>query len=355
MKKTRGSAIVMAIMLITAIGAVAFSFGRILYLEVANASLYENGVGAYYAAESGLEEGFLRYRYKTTAEVPFNSWTVGDNKGYRYNLTLATRAGTATELSSGISMTSPLYITPESQFFDLRMGAKVGTVSGDTVLHQSNQVSVNDIQNSNYGKDSLYRIKRDESKKIDLGNIFSQANPSAINLYIKPYRNSKDTTRPTTEPLDNQNCVLVEAKIVGNTGTEIQERKVLLKNSNDARCRYVQLGIITDPSTAKDYVSWGFDNTTPTQREIYRASDLKSLIAPTVTYSSATLYLKPIGADVDFLLEEPSTAAKKLPGMTNLITSTGYYGGVTRTLEANIDRQSGSLYDLFDYVIYKSN
>jgi hypothetical protein len=37
------------------------------------------------------------------------------------------------------------------------------------------------------------------------------------------------------------------------------------------------------------------------------------------------------------------------------VESTGYYGGVSRKLEATIDRQSGTLYDLFDYVIYKTN
>ena len=42
-------------------------------------------------------------------------------------------------------------------------------------------------------------------------------------------------------------------------------------------------------------------------------------------------------------------------GPYSYLNSTGYYGGVTRTLTANIDRQSGTLYDLYDYVIFKGN
>jgi hypothetical protein len=42
-----------------------------------------------------------------------------------------------------------------------------------------------------------------------------------------------------------------------------------------------------------------------------------------------------------------------MPGPFTNIQSTGYYGGVTRTISANIDRQSGTLYDLFDYVIFE--
>ena len=351
MKKTRGSAIVMAILLITAIGAVAFSFGRILYLEVANASLYESGVSAYYAAESGLEEGFLRYRYNMNAEQPTSSWTPGQDLGYRYNLTSDLRVGNTT---TGVSRASAAGIAPENQYFDLRMGAKVGTFSKDSVASPDNTNPVNDIKQIDYGNDSLYRIKRDESKKIDLGKIFS-AGDSDINLYIKPYKNTKDTTKPTAPPLNSQNCVLIEAKIIGQkiVNGPIEERKALLKNSSGT-CDYT--GIIADVSTTEDYIEWDVD-LAPTPQKIYKISSLKSLIAPTMPYVSATLYLKPIGADINFLLEEIglNVSANPLPGVNNLITATGYYGGVTRTLEASIDRQSGSLYDLFDYVIYKSN
>jgi hypothetical protein len=354
MKKTRGSAIVMAILLITAIGAVAFSFGRILYLEVGNASLYESGVGAYYAAESGLEDGFLRYRYRINAEIPTTTWTPGDDKAYRYNLTTALRVGSGSQLTSGISRSNPtLLATPSSQYFDVRMGTKTGIVSGDTVVHESSAVVLNDMKDPNYGSDSLYQVFRDESKKIDLGGIFNVGGLD-INLYIKPFRSAKDTTEPTALPLSDPDCVLIEVKIIGQkvVNGAIEEKKALLRNLNSGTCSYSS--IISDQSSTRPYLFWDFDNSV-TPQAIYSITSLKNQIAPTVTYVSATLYLKPIGADINFMLEETgaSAASNPLPGVENLITATGYYGGVTRTLEANIDRQSGSLYDLFDYVIYK--
>ena len=59
-------------LLITSIGVITFGIGRALFVQTQTGALYENGVMAYYAAESGIEEGFLMYRYNQNSEIPEN-------------------------------------------------------------------------------------------------------------------------------------------------------------------------------------------------------------------------------------------------------------------------------------------
>ena len=72
------------------------------------------------------------------------------------------------------------------------------------------------------------------------------------------------------------------------------------------------------------------------------------------TSGKVELSLKSIGCDAYFGIK-PVNSTKQVVQPYSTIKSTGYYGGVTRTLEARIDRQAGTLYDLFDFVIYDSN
>jgi len=358
MQKKRGSAIVIALLLITAIGAIGFSFGRVLFLDIANASLYENGIGAYYAAESGLEEGFVRYRYQMSAAVPFENWIPDENKVFRYNLTSnAQEFNIASDLTEGFLQDGTYLIgdirnegqlTAGTQYFDLRMGSKAGTISGDAMSDAS--VSIDSMTDQNYGLESSYRIARDETKKFDLGNIF--ASGAEINLFFKPIENIKDTARPTTAPLNEKNCVLIEAKITGQKADgSIEERKGLLNNSST--CDYSS--IIVDPSKAIGYDFYAYDDALA-PNSIFWTSALKSKITPAILYERAILSLKPIGSDIVYLLQETGgdAATDLLEGGSSEIKATGYYGGISRTLAANIDRRSGSLYDLYDYVIFKN-
>ena len=62
--KKRGSALIIALLIMATVGGVTFGIGRLFFLDRSITALYENSTIAYYAAESGLEEGMLRYRYK---------------------------------------------------------------------------------------------------------------------------------------------------------------------------------------------------------------------------------------------------------------------------------------------------
>ncbi|MDO8444124.1 MAG: hypothetical protein Q7S80_01300 [bacterium] len=346
MQKKRGSAIVIAMLLVTAVGAVGFTFGKVLNIQITNETLYENGVGAYYSAESGIEEGFLRYRYSRDSQIPSiltsANWLTLSNNVTRANLTSVQVLKPNVD-KSNIATTALDISDPNSQFYDLRMGSAsplgspAGSVSGNSNLS-------NPALDPNY---SDFHIARDETKKIDLESIFNVGDD--ITLSFKASNPIISPERPAV--LQQAKCVLIEVKLELQQiqNGPIIEKKKLLKNPVGCSYSGSPDNIITDYTTTLDYV---YDGATG----IATIAGLKNAIAPTISYYRAILFLKPIGSDIDYSLQETGSAVAQNPlnGANSVITSTGYFGGINRTLEADIDLTNGSLYDLYDFVIYKN-
>ncbi|PIS07989.1 hypothetical protein COT78_00710 [Candidatus Berkelbacteria bacterium CG10_big_fil_rev_8_21_14_0_10_43_13] len=345
-------------LLVSAVGAVGFTFGKVLDIQISNSSAYESGIGAYYAAESGIEEGFLRYRVSRGANAvptdgqvptfanptaypyPAQNWLAAPDNVFRTNLSTSTLASTAV---NGIAKTSPIGITTDlnSQFYDLRMGAAskdgnpIGTLAGNSDLTKADL-------------DEDYHIARDETRKIDLGDMFSFAAVSDITLTFKPVEPLLSTQYPAV--FRAAKCVVIEVKLqLQQSGTDkVTEKKTLLYNPTG--CSSLSPDIISDLSTAKNYAYNATSN-------IGTMSNLRAEMSPAVGYDRATLFLKPIGAGIYYSLKEIGLRASQHPlnSANNTITSTGYFGGTARTLQADVSLQNGSLYDLYDYVIFKNN
>ncbi len=342
--KKRGSAIIIAMLLISAVGTIAFSFSRDLFIEIANTNLYENGTVAYYTAESGIEDGLLRLRLDRNAEVPFDltkdQVLASDNRVIRSNLT--ENSVITTDLLSGSSQTQSDNLDSASQIYDLKINAKTDIVSPG---HTANSTPLVDLVNYDKTKDTAgnYLIKRDETKSFDLSNIF---NTSDVNFWFRPL--DSDVTLPA--PFNEKKCVLLEAKIVGQqiSGAATAENKIVFY-SNYPGCDYTKVFAQNNLSAQylRQYAISG-DGTVKIQ-------NIKSIVWPTVLLAKSFLAIKPIGADIAYAIERKDPASNDLMyGPTTKIESVGYYGDVARKLEADVDRQTGTLYDLFDYVIYKA-
>jgi len=338
--KKRGSAIIIAMLLISAVGTIAFSFSRALFVEIANANIYENGTIAYYAAESGIEEGMLRFRLNRNIQLPSGT-RMGDNFAIRSDLTDSQII--SKDLQRGTDRNIDEGIEPAAQIFDLRMTnrAEAINVTGKDSLGKSVPNLVDYKPSTDPAGE--YVIKRDESKKFDLSNIFLS---SDVNFYFKPLL-SEITLKA---PFNERRCVLIEAKITGQdlSSTKTDERKTIFY-SNFPSCDYSN--VFDKKNLPGQYLrqyNISADGTV-------QIKNIKSILWPTVLLSSSSLSIKPIGSDIAFSIERKNPFADDLlysPATT--IESVGYYGDVVRKLEASIDRQSGTLYDLFDYVIYKA-
>lgn len=352
--------------MVSAIGAIGFSMGRLLFLESVTTGIYESSISAYYAAESGIEEGLLRYRYNANSELPFTSWTLDEDEVFRSNLTNNSDSTTITPstLGPGISAVNGL-ANNSDQIYDLRMGF-IGT-NGDPFYGNGsgdNDLDKNDLIGSNYASSgSPFYVPKDESLKIDLSPLTANSLLPTITLFANFFG-------LTSGASSVEKC---------KTSFEI---KFLTKNSagitreDKALLTYHPTCSTTLNIPANSMLSGidpDFSLRSGTEYKLYfkktNLGDIFTLLGSPVPNSqdNVELYIKPLTHDATIGLASsgcdinppaPTTCTSKtsnvvMAGPYTSVQSTGYYGGVTRKLTADIDRRSGTVYDLFDYVIYK--
>jgi|GEM_PF-812903 len=362
MPKARGSAILIAIMLVTAIGTIAFAFGHVLLEESSVANLYENGVGAYYAAESGIEEGFLRYRYNRNEEVPFKDWKLADTKVFRSNMGLNSVSSTTSggTVNAGINRLTTAITDDSKQYYDLRMGF-IGYKDkwpffGYDSARNDNQLTNDDILFNPSPTEFFY--PKDQSLSITFPKEFSFRG-NDLTLFAK-FVGASSTDYPRSDKS------IIEAKVIVRLadGTTNQYKKMITSNLPGTEA-LLSAGDDSSSIYSQTIQLEGCGNSND-NRCIWSVGGLilavdSNMVVPdgsVVTLSLTPLYydayLELIG---DKCLNNGCSSQLKsmiMPGPYTMISSAGYYGGATRTIEADIDRQSGSLYDLFDYVIYKA-
>lgn len=337
--KQRGSAILIAVLLLAALGGVAFGIGRMLYFDTGLANRYENSVIAYYAAESGIEEGMLRYRYDKNEQVPDSAGSFDNTRMNLNDLTLPTNAQTTVPVGHLPSNLQKRFYGMQMSYLGPYYGVNVNNYAG---------FNMEDVKNSNYTDHNEFRIPRDENIKIDVTNLSPDKYPSNdLQLYVKPVLSSC-TSQPISSVTDLQvTRHFIETKVTGkNTQGNTEERKVALLMSTTTPTRNTEISAVVIDSGVMKY------------QNLLHSIKLSEFGNPDYsTFSDSTsveLSLKAIGCDY-FIGMNPSPLTNMISQPFTLIKSTGYYGGQTRTLEAKIDRQAGTVYDLFDYVIYDRN
>ena len=332
-KRSIGSALIIAFLLMAAISGVAFGIARLFYLDTSLGGIYEDSTVAYYAAESGIEEGLLRYRYNRNFEVAAETGSdyLNYDKVNRNNLVSG-------KVNPNITK-SGLITSATDQIYDLNMYYKARFYGND--INGNGLLDKGDLINLDYGKE--YTIPRDEAVKIDVSDVFGVSGSGDImNILIQMKKFAPDFTVRNS---------FIEAKLTGyNIGGELKEyKKALIVNGTIGDHRS-QGGLWDSDSCAEmNEVSFPY--------KIYKLTDLKSsILKPSGatlfdTNKSVFLYLKPIGCDIVIGIDPDDSKTISAPYTT--VKSTGYYGGVGRTLTAKIDRQSGTVYDIFDFVVYQ--
>ncbi len=316
----RGSALIIAMLIMTAIGSVAFGVGRVLLFEIGSFSMYESSIQAFYAAESGIEEGFLRYRYDMETALPTGESGI-TNSAQRTNLSDLSLVSNSVDMGMGDGLSLA------KQLYDLRMNSGESSYGSETLLSDPGVLA---------DPGSPYYIPRDESKKFKTYED--------INLVLKSV--GEAVSKPS--PLNNARCVLIEMRIVNNSPIPV-ERKAIFRSSETVLCGRLDGSNTGDVVTigAKPYVM-------EAATTLIRLNRLIETTWPDLgVLNGAELYIKPIGNDVTVSFS--SVNGRPIFGPYSKIKSNGYYNGVSREIAANIDRQHGTLYDLFDYVVYDAD
>ena len=326
--KRRGNAIIIAMLMIAAVGGIAFGVGRLTMVDTSNLATYENGVGAFYAAEAGAEEGLLRYKFDRNYSVPFDSWTVGDSKIFKTDLTASTSdngdpAGSAPTTAA----------KADDQNYDLRMGY-LGPFNGTYATSTGDFVPVN----------------RDDETKIDLSGFNFSGND--VNLDI-------NFTLPSLT-VPNECEAMAELKLTVDDGVNVNEYKELL-NYDPTTCQFYPPNLAPEKLLKADSGTTDIPNTKFDVKLTSVYSKITSRAGVTFTAGAKIeLSIKPLYYSAGIKVY-PSAACSgcdlngAVPGPFTTITSIGYYGGVMRKVVTNVDRNSGTVYDLFNYVIYKGS
>lgn len=312
-RSSAGSAMIIATLLMASVAGVVFAIGRLLYLDTSISGIYENSIIAYYASESGIEEGLLRYRFNRQEDIDGNRINLSD-------LSVVT-------IPSAVSVPDP------ARFYDdLSIINKAKFYGND--VNKNGIIDINDIKDVKYGEE--FTIPRDEAIKIDISDSLS----ADLKLFLE-FGNYLDGF--------DKNRAFVEAKVVGakiSGGAFYEYKKILVSALANPQCAVNQNSCVA--MTAESALD----------KDIYSRDNLRVAISGSVILrSSGTdrvyLYLKPIGAGATIGIDVNSKNDNSIASPYTTIKSTGYFGGVSRTLEAKVDRQSGTVYDLFDYVIYQ--
>jgi len=87
-----GAALLLTMLIIAVVGAMALAVSRIVLAELMVTSNYADSIVAYQAAESGIEQGLLKYRYNRSGESTMSKNLANDAK---YNLNINFRANEA--------------------------------------------------------------------------------------------------------------------------------------------------------------------------------------------------------------------------------------------------------------------
>lgn len=371
--KKRGSAIIIAMLLLAGVGTVAFGISRLLFLETSKAVLYENGIPAYYAAESGIEEAFLRYKFNHNAAIPPITTTGGYlDSNNAYQSTLIDGSVNTGAALAGINPTALLSVAQQSQqIYQLRMGY-LGTPQSNGIIkpwfgrdfNGDGYLTTTDYYDANYvtADYAALKVEQDNTLKVDMSNVgWGGDNRFYLELAFDNITSDVDKCFAIAElklafegtlPMEYKdlatyspaNCALTlgiaQGKLLGQTGTEnYDDPSDKFKYRIDLDSLYQRAG----KTYAGQYSSGKVILTIKTLYKPAKVGIFTGLCNPP---SPTSPRADCVNTDGQY---------KAISGPFTYITSVGHYGGVTRTLTANIDRQSGTLYDLFDYVIYKEN
>lgn len=293
--RTTGSALVVSLILTASIGLVLAGMARFVQSSLRITSNTEDATLAFAAAEAGIEDGLLRWRYNRDVELPRLvdvEMQKSVTRANRVNLTTG-EVDPLAELGQGISSSST------DSRYDLRIWYKAPAVG----------ISSPEIpRDASYA----YQLAKDKMLDVDVSGLRGQ---TLVFSYALPDPNLRAT---------------VEARLIreDSNGTLVEVKRVETAVTN---------GSVTLEIPA------GSDNLG--YRVRYKAFILTGDGAPAADDSR-----------IHYALSLPAAAAERATGLidtgSTIIESTGYYGGAKRTLVAKIDRTSGTVLGIFDYVLF---
>lgn len=296
MRKSRGTALLVTILLAGVIGAVAFGIFKIAGSELFIGTKGEEGMEAYYAAQAGVEDALMRFKFKDGGKL---------------------------EIPRGATEDSPsiLRVDPNDQNND-----------SQAVIGRRNYMTNNPVPNEDkYAYDLKVWYKEEGRFEIDLGK-------------------DESVILDVSEVARGSGSIRVRWEISrGDKGSTKLWYRLTDPRNNHADPRGIDRDFFT-------YLADHDDNDgipgipislVPPLPEGRRVS-LKVHGFQTIKFK---VFSKDERTKVN-LRVIPLDPNEKIGGPHTYIESTGYYGDTARKIKVKLDRATKSVLDIFDYVIY---
>ena len=359
-KTKKGTALITAIMLCAIFAAAIVGVGALAIRQANITRAYDNGLVAFYAAESGVEEGLLRYRFDKNVEVPYKiitpvtdplkrtpvsafrnylNWdqlnyprSRGNDKDYDDPSNPDNLWNYGQPIGYLANNTNPVYdlqVFYQQKYF----GQDLYPINSDGTIGNG-KIDEKDLQNSSYASDSNspYKIIKDESKTFTI----IPKNQDNLALYWRWLQPCNSSTYPHA----------LEVKLRVAKADAASGKDTYTALFRDENCPNIRNSYQAGPA--------------PGTEDIYKIDDLKTRMNIT-SKTIVEMTLHPVskvgniadnGDGIVFGYSQ-NNGNTQVAGPTTTVRSIGYYRGTTREMTANIDRQNGTILDLFNYVLYK--
>lgn len=291
MNGERGTALLITLVLIAVIGSIAFGVGRASLTNLRQTSRLEDSLDAYQAARAGIEDALLRFKFDKNAEAP-------------------------TTAIQGCSRLPD--ITKDSQVYarvDLSVADGQPTVSCPNLAQGQFPTNPNDI---------VYDLKMYHKRPV--GQDECVAVPS-YNASVLPGCTSN--LPPGVPALRRDTAVEYDV-------SDVQSGPITINASfaqPDALNQIEVLELNNDGSEGAHHLLRTF----PTS-EVIKTPQL------------ARIRLRPFQNDLQ--MYDLRVAAGSLDSRFTTVESIGYFGVSKRKLTLTLDRLSGSIFDVFDFVLF---
>jgi hypothetical protein len=299
---SKSSALLLTILIAGLIAIVSLSVSRLSISEIKMAGGANESAAAYFAAEAGLEDGLARWRWDRNVEVPVGA-TETSGSIRRCNIS-------TTQCAEG----NPPSITvgPEDKYYDLKIWYKADKATGELKKDESREFFIPD--GSTPLTLSWAGVKNVASGTAYISwEIIAMKNSGGMATFAEG-KNGRLLTFATSDSGSHAQTINLSGDL---TGYILRIKPWIGSNNNG-----------TDENGVSGYAA-GQAPTAVSGTELA----IEYTLTPSSTPSSSNIN---INIDSGF----------------HYIESTGYYKNTKRKLVAKIDRKSGTILSVYDFVIY---
>jgi hypothetical protein len=310
----RGTALLMTMILITVIGSIAFGVGRTTLSNLRQVNRLEDSLNAYQAAQAGIEDALMRFRFDKNAEAP------------KENTCFA-------PLSSNPVPTAT--VTPKNIFSRVDISNPISNACADL---SGTLISTPPSADIVYDLKMYYRKDKGQHECLAVS-------PTAT-----------DIANGCIPMLANQPALARDTSVEYN-----------VRSAGVAQLRFSAQFVITKPDGSSD------DPLTAAQRKIQISSIDKfgnvvdEQLLDEGTHSAGqvsstpisltgveNIRIRPFAKDLSRYELIPSGQGT-LDSRITTIESIGYYGVSKRKLSLKLDRLTGTIFEVFDFVLFSGN